>query len=252
MNLLLDLGHSRLKWALDDDTTLAVRVLEWRDPAFVATLEDVWRQCKPPGIILIAASSSHPARPVLSRLLEQCFSSRPRWLVSPACLGDIKNAYTEPARLGVDRFLAMLAAWDAGLAPCIVADCGTALTLDALAGDGQHLGGLIIPGASAMRQGLQTQVPVLASIDRGEIVECATSTQDALYSGCACAVTGAIERFQRRLALRLGQTPTLMLCGGDAARTAAQLDVPTTVNEHAVLRGMQVWLRNLSSDFPRD
>lgn len=244
MKLLLDLGHSRLKWALDNDTPLAVRTLDWRERQFAATLEHDWRQLEQPATIVAAGSSDHPAREALSRVLDQCFAARPQWLVSPLSLAGIRNAYAEPGRLGIDRFLAMLAAWNAGLAPCIVADCGTALTLDALAADGQHLGGLIVPGASAMRHGLQTQVPVLAGIKGGEIVDCAKSTADAVRSGCAHAVTGAIERFHRRIAAQLGAAPTVVLCGGDAGILVAQLDIPATVIEHAALRGMQVWLQH--------
>ncbi len=65
----------------------------------------------------------------------------------------LQVAYDNPERLGVDRWLAMLAAWSPGQACCVV-DCGSAITVDLVNADGVHLGGYIVPGLKIMRSGL--------------------------------------------------------------------------------------------------
>ena len=45
-----------------------------------------------------------------------------------AAMGKLKVAYAEPARLGVDRFLALLAASERDDGPWLLASAGSALT----------------------------------------------------------------------------------------------------------------------------
>ena len=70
--------------------------------------------------------------------------------------GSLINGYVNPECLGVDRWLAMIAATDAGSigVPVCVIDCGSAITIDAVNSDGGHLGGMIVPGLSMMRNAL--------------------------------------------------------------------------------------------------
>ncbi|WP_299182210.1 type III pantothenate kinase [uncultured Neptuniibacter sp.] len=64
------------------------------------------------------------------------------------------NSYTDPSRMGVDRWLAMLAAYRRCQRACCVVDCGSAITVDYLAEGGKHLGGYIIPGLRLMQKAL--------------------------------------------------------------------------------------------------
>ena len=58
----------------------------------------------------------------------------------------LRNGYRDPAQLGVDRWLAMCAAWQQFPGSLCVVDAGTAVTIDVVAADGAHSGGLILPG----------------------------------------------------------------------------------------------------------
>ena len=135
----------------------------------------------------------------------------------------------------------MVAAYADGRAPCVLAGVGTALTLDALASDGRHLGGLIAPGPQLMRQSL-LDATAKVRLDRpGEILELADNTADAVVSGCFQAAAALIERFATRMAARLDGAPTLILGGGDAATLMPLLSLPARLSQDSVLRGLAVW-----------
>jgi type III pantothenate kinase len=244
MNLLLDLGNTRLKWAFAQDEKLsASSALAWRVDGFAERLLAELRDGTPPCRVLAAAVADDTRRAMVTGVLRQLGWPTPEWLHSPACLGEVINAYIEPSRLGIDRFLMLLAAWHAGLAPCVIAGCGSALTLDALAVDGRHLGGLIVPGVAAMRNALSIVAPVLPQVEGGRVLDFADNTEDAVASGAWQAAAGAIERFAAHARKQLGHNARLLLAGGDAAAIATLLDQPVHVLPDAVLRGLLVWSR---------
>jgi len=242
MRLLLDLGNTRLKWALQVQPAgwLARGAVDWRQDMTMA-LESAWADLPRPVTVIAASVVDSVREAQVASVTEHLFACAPSWLRTPASACGVRNAYAEPQRLGVDRFLAMVAACADGHAPCIVAGAGTALTLDALAADGLHLGGLIAPGPQLMQQSLLDATARVRPERLGDILELADNTADAVTSGCWQAAAALIERFATRMAPRLGATPALILGGGDAVRLAPLLSLPTQLSEDGVLRGLAVW-----------
>ena len=242
MRLLLDLGNTRLKWALqaEPDGWLARGAVDWQED-LATTLTSAWTGLPRPEQV-IAASVVDAAREArVAAIAERLFACTPTWLRTPAHACGVRNAYAEPQRLGVDRFLAMVAAHADGRAPCVLAGVGTALTLDALAADGRHLGGLIAPGPRLMQQSLLDATARVRPERPGEIVELADNTADAVASGCWQAAAALVERFATRSAVRLGAMPALILGGGDAAPLLPLLSLPAGLSQDGVLRGLAVW-----------
>lgn len=241
MKLLLDLGNTRLKWALrDGEDWLARGAVAWNEDVVLA-LHDAWRGLpRPHGVF--GASVVDAAREVqMAAVVSTCFERDTHWLRTPAEACGVRNAYPEPGRLGVDRFLAMVAARAEGLAPCVIAGVGTALTLDALAGDGRHLGGLIAPGPQLMQQSL-LGATTRVLVDRpGAVFDAADNTPDAVASGCWQAAAALIERFTARMAGALGGSPQLILGGGDADGLSSLVALPSRLSSDSVLRGLSVW-----------
>ncbi len=243
MILLLDLGNSRLKWAfaetrLENGGDLAWEQANLRDP-----LRRHWRQAAAPSRVVGASVTGPQRRTLVEELLDELGWPRAEWLRSPASRGAWINAYPQPQGLGIDRCLAMLAALDAGQAPCVIASCGTALTIDALAGDGRHLGGQIVPGINAMMSALHDAVPGLPDARDGRCVALAHNTVDAMHSGAWHASAGAIEHFLESAADATGFSPRLLLCGGHADAVAALLRVRSEILPQAVLKGLLAWSR---------
>ena len=150
---------------------------------------------------LAAALASRGARVQLAR--------------TQAAFAGLRIAYADPARLGIDRFLALLAAHarDPGAA-WLVVGVGTALTIDLLDA-GAHAGGRIAPSPALMRAALHARVPALPATG-GTYAAFAADTDDALASGCEGAALGLIAQSLDVATARAGRVPALLLHGGGA------------------------------------
>ncbi|RDS82674.1 type III pantothenate kinase [Dyella psychrodurans] len=242
MKLLLDLGNTRLKWAMAAAGGWSARgAIAW-DGDVPAELTSVWRSMMRPERVVGASVVDTAREADIEKLVADVFAHDITWVRTPAEACGVRNAYPEPQRLGVDRFLAMVAAHAAGHAPCVLAGIGTALTLDALGADGQHLGGLIAPGPFLMQQSLLGATARVRPERPGAIRDMADNTADAVASGCWLAVAALVERFARRMAdQHAGGSLRLLLDGGDADVLLPLLGVSGELSTDSVLRGLLVW-----------
>jgi type III pantothenate kinase len=242
MKLLLDLGNTRLKWALADTDGFCARGAVAWDESVVSALTQAWRELPCPDCVLGSSVVDAARETQIHSVIADLFACEVTWVRTPAQACGVRNAYAEPHRLGVDRFLAMVAAHAAGHTPCVLAGIGTALTLDALTADGRHLGGLIAPGPLLMQQSLLGATVRVQTDQGGAIRDIADNTPDAVASGCWQAVAGLIERFFRYIVSQHPENaPRLLLDGGDAATLLPLLDMPAELVPDSVLRGLLVW-----------
>src|SRR5690606_27548104 len=175
------------------------------------------------------------------RLLDALAAHCPR--LSLACtqrrFEGLSTAYADPARLGVDRFLALVGAHARGGGSTLVVGVGTALTVDWLDADGRHRGGRIAPSPVLMREVLHARAAQLPA-SGGRYVEFADDTGDALESGCTGAALALVERSLQAAAAQSGAMPRLLLHGGGGDTLRALLpqaiDAPTLV-----LEGLARW-----------
>ncbi|MBA3565180.1 MAG: type III pantothenate kinase, partial [Gammaproteobacteria bacterium] len=155
----------------------------------------------------------------------------------------VRNAYAEPAKLGADRWAAMIGAFTELGGPVSVVDAGTALTVDVVAGDGQHLGGLIAPGLELMCEFLRDRTSDIAALETahavGEPGMLADNTADALRNGALNALAGLVERaIAQAEALLDREMRVVVVTGGDADRILAAIRRPATYNPALVLQGL--------------
>jgi len=153
MNLLLDLGNTRLKWAWHDGVTLHARgAVAHAEPGWAQAFGAAVHAGPAPSRAWLAAvgADAHVAviEQVLRRVHPACALVR---VHSPAAGAGVVNAYSDPQRLGVDRFLALVGARGRAPTAALVAGCGTALAIDAIDAEGRHLGGVIAPGETIMQ-----------------------------------------------------------------------------------------------------
>lgn len=243
MRLLLDLGNTRLKWSACDDTgELAHGAVAWSEPV-ADTLREVWRALPPADAVLGASVVDEAREALVAAQAIAVLSREVHWVRSSAVACGVRSGYSEPERLGVDRFLAMVAAHAEGYAPCVLVGVGTALTLDALAGDGTHLGGVIAPGPQLMQQSLLGATARVRPEQAGVVTTLADNTADAVVSGCWGACAALVERFTAQVAPQLGGAPLLLFGGGDAASLRSLVERPSELFADGVLRGLDVWSR---------
>lgn len=210
--LQFDLGNSRVKWrALRGDQQFARGA-----GADVLDTQPDWRLLSPPpSQVLVASVASTALEQMLAASVRQCFGVTPWFARSSAQVAGLRSSYSEPGRLGVDRWLAMLAARERRRERLCVVDAGSALTIDLVAADGRHEGGYILPGATLMERALLQDTQrvrfseaVSASLAPG------SSTASCVHNGIALAEAGAVKLALERAG---APRPELFLTGGGAA-----------------------------------
>lgn len=134
----------------------------------------------------------------------------------------VRNGYEEYNRLGLDRWLALLAGFQLAGRACLVLDFGTAVTADFVGADGEHIGGFICPGMPLMRNQLRTHTRRIRydddSAERAlEQFSPGRTTVEAVERGCAWMLRGFVLA-QLELARKYwGDDFTAFITGGDAA-----------------------------------
>jgi type III pantothenate kinase len=129
----------------------------------------------------------------------------------------LKNSYINTQEMGIDRWLAMVAAWEKYQTALCIVGCGTAVTIDSIDSLGNHLGGYIIPGIELMQQALITKTECInVSTDKHASIDYAQSTQAAINNGAFFAATAMIDRAVKHLSVESGAFPKCVIFGGMA------------------------------------
>ncbi len=248
MRLLLDLGNTRIKWLLLDeqDQPITDGAAAWSEQ-LDDDLGRPWLALPLPTRIWAASVVDGEREARIERLARECFRLAPQWLRTPLKACGVTNGYSDPARLGIDRFLAMIAARADYAGPTVIASVGTALALDAIDAEGRHLGGLIAPGPRLMQQSVLGATAQVRLQQQGHLVPVATTTEDGLISGAWQACIALIERFHGQIERQLGSPVQLRLAGGDAAPLPAWLALPSVLRVDSVLQGLAIWSAGLDA-----
>lgn len=233
--LLVDIGHSRLKWGLArngrlDEHTVGRAEAERADALLQAAARNRVARA-------IVCGQSRPE--AVTRLVDRIAQSSAQ--VDIITTGDralpVDPAYAE---LGCDRWLALQWPWLSERAPVVVVDCGTAITIDVVDGGGRHRGGWIMAGVRAARSGLLTAAPGLARppADTGAAGKPARDTAGAVARGSALMAAGGIERAVASAESAIEEHVSLWLTGGDAAGIGPLIERAARHDRHLVLRGL--------------
>lgn len=239
--MLLDVGNTRLKWALGDGNELHVGApLTYTEENLVPGLLQHWYGLKIPDRVW-AASVAGPSREAeLGNAVRACFGCDITFVHSVARACGVNNAYAQPQRLGIDRFLALIALHQTEIAPLLLASCGTALTLDVLTPEGCHRGGLIMPSPALMQRALYDNT-ALQPRHSAQLVALAENTDDAIHSGTWLAAVALVERVRAQTTQHFGAPATLILSGGAASTLQNALGGLGRIEPHLVLRGLSMY-----------
>lgn len=234
--LQLDVGNSGAKWRLLDGGEVVARgkylAADWASRESLlncaAQVQQIW----------IASVASVEAEAELAELLRLRWQVTPWFARSEAKTGALRNSYSQPALMGVDRWLAMLAAWDRQRDRVCVVDAGSALTIDLVDGTGQHEGGYIIPGSFLMERALLLDTDRVRFAEQVEYgLAPGTSTAEAVRHGIALAQAGAVALALDR---STGPAPRLVFCGGGGQLLCDLLGRGGEVVPDLVFEGMEI------------
>jgi type III pantothenate kinase len=242
--LAIDIGNTRLKWALYGEVTPGSQPLS-QGAVFLENIDNLsegeWRELSAPTQMLGCNVAGEAVRHRVEEQLE-LWDLQPRWAVSTEAAGGVVNGYDHPTRLGADRFVSHVGArWHClqrgQERPILVIMIGTAVTVDALDTGGRFLGGLILPGHGIMLSALQGGTAGLR-VPTGEVVRFPTNTSDALTSGGTFAITGAIEHQHRALATHTGEAPLTLITGGAGWKVAPFLEIRHELLDSLIFDGL--------------
>lgn len=245
MNLLIDMGNSRLKSAqLIGGRLVSFESMSYDGRPPIDCLKSVINGKSEIDAITLVSVLGDAFK---SELLDFCEAKKIflTWAASTAQAHGVINSYHQPSRLGSDRFVALVGARK--LFPkqyCIVVDCGTAVTVDALDAQGVFLGGVIMPGLQLWGDSLTGRASQLNAHELEQPDVFARDTPQAIGSGSVYGLVGAVEGVCQRMASQFEaqagvEVPVIkVLCGGDAELIAAHTSVKFEVLPQLVLTGL--------------
>ena len=231
--LAIDAGNTRIKWGVHDGTGWLTQ--PWIETAGVAGLKTALADLSALSTIVVSNVAGVALREQLELALPA--TARVRWIESKRAQCGVRSAYAAPAQLGSDRWAALIGARRMFGTAAVVVNAGTALTVDALTGDGVFAGGVIAPGVDLMRKALAGNTDALL-LQAGGFKFFPDTTGDGIMSGAINASCGAIERMARFLSEAGDATPLCVLSGGGAALIAAHLNLEVKVVDNLVLEGL--------------
>lgn len=246
MDLLIDIGNTRVKWALSTEGLLTATTgqLAYHGIAASDLCGEMWGNLDRPDRIVVSCVAQNMIREEIATWTDARWNLKAEFITSAAAGWGIVNAYRTPESLGVDRWLGLIAArkkWNSK--NVFVADCGTAVTIDVLSREGIHLGGLIVPGLSMMRQSLiqGTAIEVTTSpTTASNHVLFASDTASAVMGGTLYTLVSVLDRTVRDVGLELGQSIIPVITGGDAEELRSLLSTKFLVAPELVLEGLAI------------
>lgn len=242
--LAIDVGNTRLKWALYGDERPGAVLFE-HGAEFLENIErladHVWPQLPAPKRMLGCVVAGDAAKRRVEHLMD-LWDVSAQWVVPSAQEAGLINGYDYPTRLGSDRWVAMIGAWHRMLRqgakrPVVVVMVGTAVTVDCIDITGKFLGGLILPGHGIMLRALESGTAGL-HVPTGEMKTFPTNTSDALTSGGIYAIAGAIERMVQHLRTHSGQEPVCMMTGGAGWKMVPSMARPFELVDNLIFDGL--------------
>ncbi|MBC5764784.1 type III pantothenate kinase [Ramlibacter albus] len=244
--LAIDVGNTRLKWALYEAGRPHAPMLA-HGAEFLENIDKLsdgpWQAFSAPQRMLGCSVAADAVKRRVEEQMEELWDVPAHWVVSSAAEAGLTNGYDHPTRLGADRWVAMIGAWHRLQArkepprPMVLAMIGTAVTVEAVDPQGRFLGGFILPGHGIMLRALESGTAGL-HVPTGDVREFPTNTSDALTSGGTFAIAGAIERMVQHMRSRSGQDPVCFLTGGAGWKMAPHLAERFELVESLILDGL--------------
>jgi type III pantothenate kinase len=190
--------------------------------------------------------------PITSKLIEACkrYLNLEPLVVDAGVKTGVRVRYEDPRAVGADRIVDAVAVVHLYGTPACVVDFGTATTFDAIAKNGDYLGGAIAPGISIAAEALFQRTAKLPRVDlQKPPTVIGRNTVHSMQSGLLYGYVGLVEGMVARFKEELGADMRVIATGGLADIVAKETDVIQLVAPWLTLDGLQmVWDLNKTSD----
>ena len=225
-SLFIDIGNSAVKWCTRDSEVFTQGV-DLFSLELLPKVDSVWVSAVA-HLNIVQAIKTQFSNVKLVEPLKQ--------------YGRLTLSYDDPSKLGVDRFLAMLAALERFLnQPLLVIDAGSAVTFDVIDAKGMHQGGLIMPGIRALRESFAKFSTNDLSINTSELKN---STEGAWQSGTHAMLVSAVNSQIHNFELKY-PGGVITICGGIVKEIIKELPVSVKSFDNLVLDGLESYSQSM-------
>lgn len=245
MILELDCGNTRVKWRLRLGDQIQFSGVFLTSESFEQIANGIKSLEKVQRVLVSSVLDDDYAKKIVTWSLAR-FNVNPEFARSEHRCNGVINGYQHPEKLGVDRWLGVLAAKSQSSNACIVVDCGSAITVDLVTAQGEHLGGYIAPGLRLMREalGMKTSGIKLGQIGYPEESFPGRNTVVAIKAAELAMITGLVEQAKSVLRHYDANGVELWITGGDGKWLSSRFADSKFV-EDLVLDGLDIALAAL-------
>jgi len=245
MILVIDVGNTRLKWSWLTTTGLSdQQAVVHRDTKPGMWTTALFESGQIPQRVLVSNVAGPIMARTLSRLAKKKFHVDVEFVTAARDCQGLTNGYLNPSLLGADRWLALIGAWTKARSALCVVDAGTAVKVDSVDANGQHLGGLIAPGIHMMREALMSKTSDIANAAAHSTPSLAgvlaNNTIAAVSRGAVFALAGMADRAAEVVEQSTGAKPRLFITGGDANLITGTMRTHGEIVPDLVLQGLAV------------
>ncbi|MGB1800574.1 MAG: type III pantothenate kinase [Gammaproteobacteria bacterium] len=245
MELLLDIGNSSVNWAIQESTKfVSSGAFAYSGKTIQQDMEQNLSIREKPAAVMVANVAGNPVLNSLNDWVKRQWQQE-CWQASVSAeYKDLKNSYQDTSQMGVDRWLAMIASWEANQSALCLVSCGTALTVDLIDHDGNHKGGYIIPGIELMQQALINNTEQInTDIKKQPSIESAKDTQTAINNGAFAATVFMIDSVTERFYATSNNEVKCIISGGMANLINPLLKHSFYYEPNLVLMGLSILYR---------
>ena len=248
MIFAIDIGNTTTTFGLLDGTeplrssrisTTADRSLDELATAFLSLLDS--EGVEPAQVSAVSICSVVPdADSVVAGVARSVFGVEPFFLTAQSAIG-IPVVYDKPEEVGADRIANALAALKLFGCPSVVVDFGTATTFDVVSGEGEYLGGVIVPGIAISSEQLfkrTAKLPMVSIEIPAHVI--GRNTVESIQSGLFYGTLGAVNEILKRIRTELGSAPKVIYTGGYAALISPHVEPGPVVDADLTLKGLAI------------
>lgn len=220
MILTVDIGNSRIKWALwQAEKIIARGVSGYMDGTVADTINELFSAVEKPIRVFAVCVAGKNVSHVLDEWVKQRWQLDVEYLKTEKQFKNIINAYKNPSQHGADRWAGVVAGHlsfpDSSV--CVIS-AGTAITFDLVNKSGQHLGGYILPSYTTMHAGLIADTANVESTASMQYHEqgIPDNTNDAVKQGLHKLLQAGIRELCQLAQNKMDKSIQIILTGGFA------------------------------------
>lgn len=181
--------------------------------------------------------------PLVNVLEEMCikYVGKKPLIVGPGIKTGLNLRYENPREVGADRIVNAVAAIDQFNCPLVVVDFGTATTFDCIDGEGNYLGGAIVPGIGISTEALYQRASKLPRIELEKPKKViGRNTIHAMQAGIIFGYAGQVDGIVERIKEEMQATPKVIATGGLAELIASETKTIEVVSPMLTLEGLRI------------